>query len=86
MYAVSQALTVLSWYENLPVHEQPPRHIWWSEELVDEWLRNVKEKRNKESGGGHRRTSYEESEDVPMSENELIDRSGPIPKIKTTHA
>ena len=81
MYAVNEALTVLSWFENLPDEEQPPRHLWWSEELVSEWLQNVKEKR-KEGRGGSRKSSYEQADDVPMQENELIDRSGPYPKLK----
>lgn len=80
VYAVSEALTVLSWYENLPDEEQPPRHIWWSDEMLSEWFRNVKANRKKETGSP--RSSYSEAEDVPMSENELIDRSGPIPVFK----
>lgn len=87
MYAVSEALTVLSWYENLPEDEQPPRHIWWSDDLLEQWFRNVKENRKNDSGEGHRpRSSYEEADDVPMAQNELIDRSGPIPKLRVSDA
>lgn len=83
VYAVNEALTVLSWFENLPDKEQPPRAIWWSDKLLSEWFRNVKEDRkNKDSRGGSRRSSYEQSQDVPMMENELIDRSGPVPVVK----
>ncbi len=81
MYALNEALTVLSWYENLPEDEQPPRHIWWSDDLVADWFRNVKEERNKKSSG-KKASSYEQSEDVPMMSNEMIDRSGKVPVIK----
>ncbi len=81
VYAVSEALTVLSWYENLPDDEHPPRHIWWSDQMLSEWFRNVKAKRNKESGPTPR-SSYDEAEDVPMSQNEFIDLSGVRPVFK----
>ena len=81
MYAVSEALTVLSWFENLPEEEQPPRHIWWSDELVADWFRNVRTKRGKASSG--KTSFYEQSEDVPMMQNELIDRSGEVPVVKS---
>jgi hypothetical protein len=81
--AVHEALTVLSWYENLPDDEQPPRHIWWSDELIVEWFRNVKENRDKKSSGKPQ-TSYDQADDVPMADNALIDRSGPIPKVSGT--
>lgn len=68
---VNEALQVISWHENLPRDEQPPRHIWWSVELLDEWFENVNEKRNDRTGSGRRRSSYDEAEDVPMTENEL---------------
>lgn len=85
VYAIAEALTVLSWFENLPDDEQPPRHIWWSEDLIAEWFRNVKDARKKDSGGSGQKpeSSYERSENVPMSQNELIDRSGSIPKLKS---
>jgi hypothetical protein len=81
VYAVNEALTVLSWFENLPEDEQPPRHIWWSDELVSDWFRNVREDREKKSGK-KKSSSYEQSEDVPMMQNEMIDRSGEFPVIK----
>lgn len=69
--AVNHALTVISWFENLPRDEQPPRHIWYSAELVDEWFRDVEHKRSSKYGAsGKRRSSYEEADDVPMSSNE----------------
>jgi hypothetical protein len=68
--AVNQALMVISWYENLPRDEQPPRHIWWSDELLDEWFTNVQENRGSRSDRG-RRSAYQDAKDVPMTENEL---------------
>lgn len=69
--ALNVALVVLSWFENLPRNEQPPRHIWWSDELIDEWFKSVREERESRSGSKKRRSSYDEAQDVPMSENEL---------------
>jgi hypothetical protein len=83
VYAINESLDVLSWFENLPDDEQPPRSIWWSEALQAEWFRNVKENRkNKHSRGGKKRSSYEQAQDVPMMQNEMIDRSGPVPVVK----
>jgi len=73
--AVNQALTVISWFENLPKEEQPPRAIWHSAELVDSWFRDVEKKRSEKYGSsGKRKTSYEEADSVPMSTNELADQ------------
>ena len=67
--AVNTALMVISWHENLPKDEQPPRHIWWSADLLDEWFRNVEEERNSRSTTS--RSSYDEADDVPMAGNVL---------------
>lgn len=69
--AVNHALTVISWHENLPKDEQPPRHIWHSAELVDAWFRDVEEQRESKYGGRGKRSSYDEADDVPMTGNEL---------------
>ena len=68
--AVNIALQVLSWFENLPEDEQPPRHIWWSEDLLSEWFKDVKKKRSTKSGG-RRETSWDTGDDVPLVQNEL---------------
>lgn len=65
--------------EHLPDEEQPPRHIWWSDELVSDWFTNVKNKRKRDASG--KRSSYDDAQDVPMNQNELIDRSGPYPVL-----
>jgi hypothetical protein len=72
---VNQALTVISWHENLPKDEHPPREIWWSGELLDEWFRNVNEKRGEKTGT--KRSSYDEADDVPMSGNVLAEGMRP---------
>lgn len=66
--ATNLALQVISWHENLPRDEQPPRHIWWSEDLLASWFRNVQEGREAKST---KRSSYDDAEDVPMEQNEL---------------
>jgi len=72
--AVNHALTVISWHENLPKDDQPPRSIWYSSELVDKWFRDVEKKRASEYGGkGKRRTSYDDADDVPMTRNEIAE-------------
>ena len=68
--AVNTALTVISWFENLPKDEQPPRHIWHSADLVDKWFREVEKQRNSKYGGKGRRSSYDDADDVPMTRNE----------------
>ena len=76
--AVNHALMVISWYENLPKDEQPPRHIWWSGELLDEWFRNVEEGRSSRSA--KRSSSYEDADDAPMSTNVLAEGMRPDDK------
>lgn len=70
--ALAQALKVLSWFENLPRDEQPPRHIWWSDELLEDWFEDVKRNRDKPR---KRKSPYEEADDAPMSKNELVDKA-----------
>lgn len=66
--AVNTALTVLSWFENLPEEEQPPRHIWYDDEQIADWFRDVRASRKQNV---KRRSSYNDAEDAPMSDNEL---------------
>lgn len=61
---------VLSWFENLPTDEQPPRHIWWSSELIKEWFELVNAKRNSKTVNKSK-SSYQAATDVPMDDNEF---------------
>lgn len=70
--ALNEGLTVFSWFENLPEDEQPPRAIWWSSELLDDWFEEVKKAREKGRSVG---SSYDRADDAPMVSNELVDRS-----------
>ena len=72
--AINQALIVLSWYENLSSDEQPPRWIWHSTKLIDEWFKEVRRAREK----GTKVSSYERAEDRPMSSNSLADDLRPV--------
>ena len=62
---------MISWYENLPEDEHPPRHIWWSEKLLEKWFQEVKESRGDRTGPAGGQSPYDKADDVPMSENEL---------------
>ena len=73
IFAVNEALTVLSWHENLGKDEVPPRHLWWSGELLDEWFLEV-EKRRKNKASPKKKTPYDEADDSPMMGNELVER------------
>lgn len=68
--ALNHALTVISWHENLPKDELPPRHIWWSADLVEQWFTDVEEKRTSKYSGKRKRSAYDEADDVPMTSND----------------
>ena len=70
--AYNEALQVLSWYEHLQKDEVPPRHIWWSGELLDEWFEEVQERRKQSPS--KRRSAYDAADDSPMMGNELVNR------------
>ncbi len=66
--AVNEALMVLSWHEKLPKDEVPPRHIWWSGELIDKWFQDVERKRKSKTG---KQSTYESADEVPMMGNQM---------------
>jgi hypothetical protein len=77
---MNQALTVISWHENLPMDEQPPRSIWHSGDLVDKWFKDVEDKRSAKYGdSGKARSSYEDADEPSggMSTNELAESYRP---------
>jgi hypothetical protein len=69
--AVNEALTVISWHENLPKEEHPPRWIWWSNDLVEKWFKDVERRRKRKMSG--KGSTYESADEVPMMGNELTD-------------
>jgi len=42
--AVNEALRVLGYFE-MPLDDQPPRHIWGNPDRLDEWFKAVKQRR-----------------------------------------
>ena len=76
--AFGDAMIVLSWFENLPRDEQPPRSIWWSGKLLDSWFKEVERRRKRASSG--KKSTYDEAEDSPMSGNVLVDRDKLTPR------
>lgn len=72
-------MQVMSWYENLPEEEQPPRNLWWSDKLLSEWFDKVNAER-KEKYGGSKKSTYEAADDVPMMSNEDADVERFIPE------
>lgn len=77
LYAINMALMVISWHENLPRDEQPPRHIWWSEKLLDEWFEQIRAEREERGGKKKPRSSYADADDAPMTQNEYAARFRP---------
>lgn len=39
--AIEQALTILTWHENLQKNEVPPEHIWEDPEGLEQWWKHV---------------------------------------------
>lgn len=72
--AVTEALAVLSWHEKLPKDEVPPRHIWWSVELIDKWFEDVERRRKRKYSG--KGSTYEDADDAPMVGNQWTGDSG----------
>jgi hypothetical protein len=76
--AVNEALMVLSWHENLPKDEVPPRNLWWSGDLLDNWFEDVERRRKKKSSG--KKSTYEAAEESPSMGNQMFDREELIPR------
>lgn len=64
--AIEQALTILTWYENLPNEEVPPEHLWEDSAGLEMWWKHVEEKRDDGSSTG----SGDESPETDMAEND----------------
>ena len=66
---MNEGLTVLSWHEKLPQDEIPPRHIWWSGDLIEKWFRDVEKKRKAKTSG--KKSAYDSADEVPMMGNQM---------------
>lgn len=64
---------ILGWYENLPKEEVPPRHIWWSGELIDQWFEDVEKRRKKKTSKGG--STYDDADEVPSMGNQLAEEA-----------
>lgn len=49
VHLISSALTFLSWYENRPKKECPPRRIWLDGKALDQWWKDIEKDRERES-------------------------------------
>ncbi|KKL16022.1 hypothetical protein LCGC14_2499750 [marine sediment metagenome] len=76
--AVNHALMVLSWFENLPKDDVPPRNLWWSGDMLDDWFEEVERRRKKKSSG--KKSTYEAADEVPSMGNQLVDDEQRIPR------
>lgn len=72
--AIEHALTILSWYENLPEDERPPEHIWEDNEGLELWWKSVAAKQQDgmpTSRGMDERSDRDDDDQSPrMAENE----------------
>jgi hypothetical protein len=65
--AIEQALTILSWFENMQKDEVPPEHLWEDVEGLEQWWKDVEAKRN--DGSPIKRTrGSSDDDDEPGSE------------------
>jgi len=48
--AVSHALTIITWQENLIADEMPPEWMWPLNDELDQWFADVKRSRDDDSG------------------------------------
>ncbi len=76
--AVNHALMVLSWFENLPKDDVPPRNLWWSGDRLDDWFEDVERRRKRKSSG--KKSTYEAADEVPSMGNQLVDDEQRIPR------
>lgn len=65
--AIEQALTILSWHENVTKDEVPPEYLWEDSEGLEMWWASVKDKRelpyrSSSSGSDERPSELEENE------------------------
>lgn len=63
--AVSHALNVLSWQENLPMDDMPPEWMWPLNDELDEWFDAVDSRRR---DGTSREDDLEDAPDMMVNE------------------
>lgn len=69
--AISAALQVLHWLDELGPDEVPPERIWHHPPRLEEWFAAVKQRRET----GHKPIESE-PEDAPMMQNEVLAEMG----------
>lgn len=72
--AIEHALNVLNWYENLPNDEVPPEHLWEDPEGLEQWWRQVEDRRSDDRpdlADTDRSADDDEHRDPGMAENDL---------------
>ena len=79
VHAWDLALTVISWYENLPSDEHPPREIWHDNDAVEAHFAKIRSKRERESSSGYDEAEEGTLEDARMGRdvtltNSLVDQ------------
>lgn len=62
--AVSHALTILHWQENLLEEDMPPEWMWPLADELNEWFEEVLDRR----ASGGRREEYEDAPDMMVNE------------------
>ena len=51
-YAIEHAQRILSWQENIPSEDHPPRWMWDFEDELESHFELVKQRRDEKYGGG----------------------------------
>jgi hypothetical protein len=64
---IRNALLFLGWQENLKVHEVPPKRIWFDEDKLDLWFKDLRKQWELEAKG---RSNTEEGWDGDYKRNE----------------
>lgn len=69
--AIEQALTILSWYENLPEEERPPEYLWEDSQGLEMWWASVEAKRSDGVATNRGATDHAQDDQAPsMTEND----------------
>jgi len=69
--AIEQALTVLSWFENLPEEDRPPEYLWEDEQGLEMWWASVEAKREDGATTSRGPTDHAHDDQAPsMTEND----------------